>query len=662
MTKHLIIIIAALGIMTPAAHTQVVTNYKRVAEQFFAKGDYYSAAQYYEKYLSGKTPSHSGYNAYLVQKQGTGSANRSDLTGLNSDLLFRMGECYYHLNDYIHAEQWYKLLLNKDSTTYPQARYLYAVCLRANGKYNSALQELEKFIQEHGVADQYTKLAQKEMDDCIFIQQQLSNPGGVIKVEKLNENINKEGANYAATWLNNSTLVFTSTRSEYNNVLYTASFQNGGFGKAEKMNVSFSRSTQQGTPAFTPDGNRMYFTGWVVGKGGKKLSAIYMSQRIDDRWSQPVIVDGSLDEDGFSSRQPQVTPDGKYLLFSSDRPDGIGGFDIWYATLDNNGRPTQITNMGPGINTTQDEEAPFYHGPSNTLVFSSKGRPGMGGFDLYSSNGNFTGSSWTVATNLGYPVNSQKDDSYFVSRGKNLLEDALISSDRFSVCCMELFSVHKSYTQVYSGLVMDCETKEPLNGATVVAKDARGNQIAELKTTADGKYTLTADAGLALQISGQQDGYQNGLLTAGASRVDTVYEPTLCLAKKPDPFKGKPNAIGNEVTYQIVFELKTEIAAASYPYLDLISAYLKANPNVVLEIDVYTDGIGSVKSNQFLSQGRANACAEYLVKTGISPDQLSPKGFGECCPLEKETNPDGSDNPAAREKNRRVVFKIIKFN
>lgn len=639
--------------MAAVAANAQATNFKRVAEQFYAKGDYYSAAHYFEKYLSGKTPSHSGYNAYVVQKQGAALINPNDLGGLDGYLLFRMGDCYYHLNDFIHAEQWYKLLLKKDSTTYPLARFYYGICLRANGNYNIAQQEFGKFIQENTEGDKYTKQAQQEIENCVFIQQQLSNGPTGIKIERLSNNINKEGANYAASWINTTTLAFTSTRSEgYNNALYSASFQNGGFGKVEKINVSASRNIQLGTPTFTPDGSKMFFTGWIV-KNAKKLSAIYMSERNGERWSDPVLIDGKLSEQSFNSRQPMVTPDGKYLLFASDRSDGIGGFDIWYTALDSKGMPGQVTNLGPAINTTGDEESPFYHAGSQSLVFASNGRTGMGGFDLFSSTGAFSG-SWTVALNLGYPVNSEKDDIYFVSKGKGLLEDALISSDRFSLCCLELFSIHRNYHQVFTGVVLDCETKKPLEGAIVTAKDPRGNQIAEIKTQAGGRYTIQTDIGIALQISGRQDDYQNGLLTAYPSKADTVYTQELCLTKKPDPFKNK-----TEVVYQIVFELKTEIAPESYPYLDLIASYLKANPTVVLEIDVHTDGLGSVKSNQFLSQGRANACAEYLIKAGISPNQLSPKGFGECCPLEKETTPDGKDIPAAREKNRRVAFKMI---
>lgn len=639
--------------MAAAAANAQATNFKRVAEQFYAKGDYYSAAHYYEKYLSGKTPSHAGYNAYVVQKQGAALINTNDLGGLNSTMLYHMGDCYFNLNDYIHAEQWYKILLKKDSSTFPLARYYYGICLRANGNYPIAQQELNKFIQENNVGDQYSKTAQQEIDNCAFIQQQMSNGPTGIKIERLNSNINKEGANYAASWLNSNTLAFTSTRAEgFNNALYTASYNESGFGKVEKINVAAPRNTHLGTPAFTPDGSKMFFTSWMV-KNGRKLSAIYMSERNGDRWSEPVVIDGKLSEQSFNSRQPQVTPDGKYLLFSSDRSDGIGGFDIWYAPLDAGGKPGQITNMGPAVNTTGDEEAPFYHGGSQSLVFASNGRTGMGGFDLYSSGGNFSG-SWTVALNLGYPVNSEKDDIYFVGRGKGLLEDALISSDRFSLCCLELFSVTKNYHQVFTGVVLDCESKQPIEGAIVTAKDPRGNEVATIKTQAGGRYTIQTDAGIALQISGRQDDYQNGLLTAYPSKGDTVYAQELCLTKKPDPFKNK-----TEVTYQIVFELKTEIAKESYPYLDLIASYLKVNPTVVLEIDVHTDGLGSVKSNEFLSKGRANACAEYLINAGVSPRQLSPKGFGECCPIEKETTPDGKDIPEAREKNRRVVFKMI---
>ncbi len=259
--------------------------------------------------------------------------------------------------------------------------------------------------------------AQQEVDNCAFIQQQLANGPTGIKIERLNNNINKEGANYAASWLNSNTLAFTSTRAEgFNNALYSAALSGRRVWQSGKDKRGRSPQYAPGNTGFYPDGSKMFFTSWMV-KNGKKLSAIYLSERSGDRWSEPVLIDGKLSEQSFNSRQPQVTPDGKYLLFSSDRSDGIGGFDIWYATLDGRGKPGQITNLGlPSILQVMKKPRSIM-ARSQSLVFSSNGRTGMGGFDLYSSTGYFSG-SWTVALNLGYPVNSEKDDIYFVGRAK----------------------------------------------------------------------------------------------------------------------------------------------------------------------------------------------------------------------------------------------------
>jgi outer membrane protein OmpA-like peptidoglycan-associated protein len=135
--------------------------------------------------------------------------------------------------------------------------------------------------------------------------------------------------------------------------------------------------------------------------------------------------------------------DGKTLLFASDKPGGSGGFDLWYAVLDANGKPEKVVNLGSTINTPSDEQAPFYHEASGTLVFSCNGRVGMGGFDFFYSKG--TIDAWGEPVNFGYPVNSIKDDIYFTSQGsaKNMLENVLLSSDRSAECCLELFTLKK---------------------------------------------------------------------------------------------------------------------------------------------------------------------------------------------------------------------------
>lgn len=381
------LILVVTGLFIPALHAQYVTNYKNAADGYYNKGDYYSAARYYEKYISGESPVHSGYTPYAMQKQGTRIGNRSKLP---AGLVYRLADCYFRLNDFEHAASWFKMLVDKFPGMYPQARYWYAVCLRSKGDYMSALQQLELFVVQYPVNDQYSQGAQHELDICLFIRRQLSNPLAGITIQKLNSI----------------------------NILHD-------------------------TASCTPDGSRMYFTGSLVNKEGEKRLAVYTREKKGGSWSEAVLAGGNVNTAGCNAKQPQVTFDGKYLLFASDRSGGLGGYDIWYAALDGNGQIGAINNMGTAINTEADEGAPFYHVASNTLVFASKGRIGMGGYDLFSSAGSFT-TAWKEAINLGYLVNSMKDDTWLISKGNILLEDALICSDRLSSCCLEIFSVNKS--------------------------------------------------------------------------------------------------------------------------------------------------------------------------------------------------------------------------
>jgi outer membrane protein OmpA-like peptidoglycan-associated protein len=177
---------------------------------------------------------------------------------------------------------------------------------------------------------------------------------------------------------------------------------------------------------------------------GKKSSAIYTSKKQDRAWAEPVLLDTLVNTPGYNAQQPYLLADGKTLLFASDKPGGNGGFDLWYAILDANGKPEKAANLGNTINTINDEQAPYYHAASGTLVFSCNGRVGMGGFDFFYSKGAID--AFAIPENFGYPVNSIKDDLYFTSRGneKNILEDVLLSSDRSAECCLEIFSLKKT--------------------------------------------------------------------------------------------------------------------------------------------------------------------------------------------------------------------------
>ncbi|HEX6427644.1 MAG TPA: OmpA family protein [Niastella sp.] len=660
MLKY-IIITSGLVVSLTVANAQYAKNYKRAADKFYKQGDYYSAARYYEKSLAGNKSAQSAYEPYQVEKRPAGQPVKE--VNPKVELLYNLANSYYKLQDFSHAAVYYKEVIDLDAAAWPNSLYEYAICLRANGKYNEARQQLEKFLKTKPATEYKTKATQ-ELANCTFIQQQLQQGAGNVQIEKLNSQVNKEGASYAATWMNPGTLVFTATRAaidgrskttEYNNALYTTAQHNGSFDEAQKIPITGISNTHQGVATFTPDGKKMFFTGWSTQADGKKTFAIYSSEQTANDWSPAVLVAGSINVEGTDARQPHVTADGKYLLFSSNRPGGQGGFDIWYASL-KDGKVGKAMNIGAAINTKEDDGAPFYFAAGNTLVFASKGRVGMGGFDLFSSTG-ACGGSWTEAVNLGYPVNSVKNDNYFVNRGNRLLDDAIISSDRASLCCLELLAVHKNYNQYFSGQIVDCENKKPLGGVTIMASNTGGEAVARQTTNAEGFYVLETEAGREVRLTAVKDTYRNEALVSVVATSDTIHVGQLCLTKIPDPFKGKETLVTHDIRFGYN---ESAIDPASYGYLNEMAAYLKANPAVRLEIAAHTDGIGSSSFNTQLSQARADACVAYLVNSGVDASKLTAKGFGACCPLEKEKTAKGKDIPAAREKNRRVEFKIVK--
>jgi outer membrane protein OmpA-like peptidoglycan-associated protein len=232
--------------------------------------------------------------------------------------------------------------------------------------------------------------------------------------------------------------LFTSTKeSNYTNRIYLAK----DTAAASRAGIPQSSKTHQGAISLSADGNVLYLTQWTVADG-KKSAAIYASRKEGDKWSEPVKLDAVVNAAGANTQQPFIMPDGRQLLFASDRAGGNGGYDLWSAELDASGKPLSVQNLGPAINTSSDEEAPFYHPASGTLVFASNGRTGMGGYDLYYAKG--SAGKWEAPVNFGYPVNDVKDDMYFFSRSKSayILEDAWFSSDRSAECCLELFSLH----------------------------------------------------------------------------------------------------------------------------------------------------------------------------------------------------------------------------
>lgn len=447
-TRQIIITAAVTSclLLTTTVHAQFSRDYLKAADNYFSKADYASSAAYYEKYLKGGKSGQEEYDPYTAK-----TTKKEVVVSSKQQAVYQLAESYRLLTMYEKAAPLYQQITERNAPQYPLASYRYAVVLRALGKYGEAEKAINQFLSAYKENDTYSVTAQRELQNLRFIQEQLQKKDvDLYKVNKISEG--KEGASYAPIWSDNNTLLFTATWPEGNtdkshtNHLYQASYTGGSLGNIEKAALPATRM-HEGAAAISADGNTLYLTRWTV-IGGKKTALIYSSKKEspgskDSKWTAPVALNTIINTNGANSQQPFIMPGGRQLLYVSDKAGGLGGYDLWIAELNAAGEPVSSVNLGSTVNTAFNEQAPYYHTPSGTLVFASDGRTGMGGYDLFYSKG--IPGNWAQPENFGYPVNSVKDDMYFASHSStgNILEEVVLSSDRTAVCCLELLRLQK---------------------------------------------------------------------------------------------------------------------------------------------------------------------------------------------------------------------------
>jgi outer membrane protein OmpA-like peptidoglycan-associated protein len=499
-----------------------------------------------------------------------------------------------------------------------------------------------------------------------FIKKQLARPDSVLfKVKKNNTSFGKEKGIFALTAVNSNQFMFTSTitdavikkeESPRHSRLFYGELRNGILDNIEPIIIQgIDSSLNQGTASISPDNKTLYFTQWKK-ENGKNVSSIYYSIREGDGWSKPRLL-SSINKEGSSSKQPFCSADGKILFFASDMEGGSGGFDIWYANIQADGTTGDPINAGQ-INTKEDEQAPFYQNTSGNLVFSSNGLQGMGGFDLFTAKMNEA--VFGKPENMGHPVNSSRDDIYFFTSEKNeLLKNAIIGSDRGSECCLETYTIVKTpKKKMITGIVRDCKTNEPVADAVVTIKDK------QTKTGTDGKFQFEVDADIE-KFSIVKDGYNDRSENANVESInsedlliDIYNNAPICIEKPVIEEKKLVIKVENVVTLYFDFD-KSILKDREKQVLDSIYNVLMEANTTTIQISGYTDGLGTEKYNNKLSDRRAKACADYLIKKGIDKARISFVSFGKCCPVEMELI-NGRDNPDGRVKNRRALINISK--
>ena len=651
---------------------QQVKSTLQLADQYFAAGEYYTAAHLYEQYLNPPRTQKTVSDFPLNAKWKGAAANNVSRT----DILFKQAESYRLSNYWNEASITYKKCSEKDSAQNPDALYWYAVCERSLGHYANAEQGFKDFLNTADANNPHREAAEKELQTLSYIQQQLSRPDSVlVTMQKLNIPGSNEKGAFAPVHISGDQFLISSTTADsiqvnginpYYSHLFYATLNNDGLENITPVTLPVTEPVNQGAAGISADGNYLYFSQWKKEKG-ITVSSIYYAIKQAGGWSSPTLLP-LVNAGGYNSKQPFCSPDGKYLFFASDRPGGSGKFDIWYAPLNSDGTTGEPVNAGAVINTEGDEQAPFYHNSSSTLVFSSNGRAGMGGYDLFAAKG--SEASWKLPENLGYPVNSPRDDIYFFAPEKTaLLSNAVFSSDRGSGCCLETYRISKApKSKRLAGIIRDCKDNAPVADAAIVLKNA-SEEIAKTTTDAKGKYVfdLMSNTYKDLVLTISKELYNEAISFSKIENtdesdllIDKLTNEDLCIEKKPEekPEEVLVIKVENVVTVYFDFDksiLKPEVINK----LDSIYNIMVENTTTTIQISGYTDGLGTEAYNKKLSDKRAKACADYLLQKGIDASRISFVSFGACCPIEMELI-NGRDNPDGRSRNRRALINIKK--
>lgn len=643
------------------------------ADEAFKDQRYQEAAVAYRRALLGPEPGTTNFDfvmPYAAKKgvQGKRSYKITD-TDRRTYVQYRLAESYRLYNNYTNAEKQYEAVLNGDSVSannFPLTRYWYAYCLKANGKYDKAIAEFNEF-KAGNISSEYVAMADQQIAKCTMVQNQISSPANynVVKVEM--PNLQGKGSTFSEALFNANTLVFSSPKTElddestgeYNkkphNSLYSVNVQGTRFSNPQELGIKVEGYDHVGTPVYSRDKQNIYFTAWNF-RGKITKSAIYM-MRYDAKaggFANPTPLNENVNQSGSLNMHPCLATNDQVLIFSSDRTGGQGKLDLWYANIDANGNAGVAINMGTVVNTENDDETPFYDDIHQLLYFSSRGHGGLGGLDIVKSKGYFE--KWGPVQGLSYPVNSSRDDAYFISydNGKR----GFFSSDRNSSCCYELYQFDDISLSV-NGTICDELTQKALNGASITVIDSNLNaEIGSVITDSLGNFSfdkLSMDKSYRLLI--KKDGYYAKNVTIntfGQQSTDTLKIGRNCLqALVLNQAVELKNIYYDFNSAKLRPESKTTID-------ETILKMLKANPDLYVELNSHTDSKGSDDYNQKLSNARAQSVVDYLIEKGVLQDHLVARGYGESQPVVPNENADGSDNPANRQLNRRTEFVVRK--
>jgi outer membrane protein OmpA-like peptidoglycan-associated protein/tetratricopeptide (TPR) repeat protein len=472
----------------------------------------------------------------------------------------------------------------------------------------------------------------------------------VFAPQNLGDSINTANYEYyPSITIDGSKMIFTRRIKDED--FYESDLKDGKWGKAKLLPGKVNTNLSEGAQSISVDGNWIVFTGCFYPEGEGSCD-IYISYKTDNGWTQAENLGPAINTHFWES-SPCLSPDKKDLYFSSDRPDGYGGEDIWVSHRRDDGSWTDAENLGPQINTPGDDASPFMYADNQTLFFSTNGRPGYGSNDLFVTK-KLTDSTWSKPENLGYPINTIDDERALIVASDGVT--AYYSSDR---------SDTKGLVDIYSfqlrkdlqpprilwvkGQVIDAKTKIGLASSVKLTDINTQRVINNIQTDDSGNYLATLPVGKDYDFSVDKKGYlfYSENYDMSEDIKDSVFTADIPL---------QPIEAGASIVLKNMFfdSKQTTLKPESIVELNRVIELMNDNPNLKILISGYTDNVGTAADNLALSNGRALAVVKYLLSSRqIMSNRIQSKGFGAANPIAPNTT------EAGKAMNRRTELSVI---
>jgi len=570
------------------------------------------------------------------------------------DVYLSRAGIYASMKNYKASVQDFEKAFELDSVYSKTYLLPYAISLAGTGNFEEALQRVNEFLQTPHLNPQSIKAGNYRKKTFEFaLQYAKEHPMGnyVFSPRNLGPNVNSEALEYyPSITIDSSRLVF-SRMNGHDEDFYETVRTDSGWAPAKPMGGKINTHYNEGAQNLSQDGEWFIFAGCGYPEGEGSCDLYFCRKTKNGTWTEPENL-GMVVNSEFWDSSPSLSPDKKDLYFSSSRPGGYGGKDLYVTHRTLQGKWTVPENLGPQINTAADESCSFIHADNQTLYFNSSGHDGYGLTDLFLSRKNPDG-TWGKPVNLGYPVNTIDDEGSLIvfADGKTSIyaSDGADTYGGLDLYSFELRpDIRAERTIWVKGRVYDINTKLGLPSTVELTDINNRNLVSHLQTDEDGSYLVTLPEGKDYAFNVNRKGYlfysQN--FSLNGQQQDSAFHINIPL---------QPIAKGSFVVLKNIFYAtnKFQLEPQSQTELNKVVDFLKENPKVKIRISGYTDNIGTEKDNIALSTNRAKAVAGYLTENGIGKDRVSFKGWGSVQPV------SNNDTEEGRALNRRTELSIV---